>query len=143
MRIFPWARSIVLGWVTLLGIAYLVEHPLLYVTSPLFGPMWIATAHLSLDALTLAAAGFVAGRFNRPHSMTTVLLFAATLCPLNFEDALTLNVPWLVHLAWESLHNSRFLDSLLTSAGTHVLLFGCLLTGGALSRAHENPVSIV
>ena len=77
-------------------------------STALFGPVWIATAHLAFDCLTMAAAGWVAGRSNRPHSIPTALLFAATLC---FWDLGELNVPWLLRLAWNAVHDSRFLDS--------------------------------
>jgi hypothetical protein len=138
-----WARSIVLGWVTLLVIAYGVEGPVLRWTAPLFGAVWEATAHLAFDCLTLAAAGFVAGRSNRSHAVSTGALFALTLCCRDFGGLLALNVPWLVRLAWNMLHDSRFLDILVTSVETHGLLFGCLMAGAMLSRARAKPVSIL
>ncbi len=143
MAILVWARSIVLGWVALLGLAFLVEGPLLRWTAPMFGPNWAATAHLAFDCLALAGAGFVAGRFHRSHAMGASLLFAASLCFWDFGEALALNVPWLIRLARNSVRDSRFLDSLIANLETHVLLFGCLLAGAALSRAREKPVSIV
>jgi hypothetical protein len=132
-------RSILPGWVTLLVLAYGIEGPMLHWTAPWFGASWIATVHLAFDCLTLAAAGFVAGRFNRSRA----LLFAATLCFWDFGDALALNVPWLLRLVWNSLHDSRYLDSLVSSVETHMLLFGCLFAGAMLSRPREKPVSIV
>jgi len=138
-----WARSIVLGWVTLLAIAYAVEGPVLHWTAPLFGAIWIATAHLAFDCLTLAAAGFVAGRSNRSYAFPSVLLFALTLCFRSFGNTLALNVPWLLRLVWNSFHDSRYFDAMLTSAETHALLFGCLIAGAALSRQRARPVSIV
>lgn len=144
MKVFlVWARSIVLGWVTLLGIAYAVEGPVLRWTAPLFGAIWIATAHLALDCLTLAAAGFVAGRSNRSYPIPSVLLFALTLCCYDFGGALAVNVPLLLRLVWNSFHDSLYFDALLTSAETHVLLFGCLIAGAMLSRPRATPVSIV
>jgi hypothetical protein len=140
VTIVAWARSIVVGWVVLLAIAYGVEGPLLRL--PLFGAAWIATAHLAFDCLTLAAAGWAAGRFNRAYAMRTAGLFAFTLCFWDFGDALALRVPWLLRVGWNSFHDSRFLDSLATSAETHALLFGCLFAGAALSRPGEKPVSI-
>ena len=140
MTILVWIRSIALGWIALLAIVYGVEGPLF--RFPLFGGAWVATAHLAFDCLTLAGAGWVAGRFSRPRSMLTAVLFALTLCSLDFEAALALNVPWLLRLVWNSLHDSRYLDSLAAGAETHVLLFGCLFTGAALSRPREKPVSI-
>jgi len=136
------APSVLLGWVTLLVIAYGVEGPLLRWTAPLFGAAWIATAHLAFDCLTLTAAGWVAGRLNRPHAMLTVTLFAFTLCFWDFGDVLALNVPWLLRLIRDSFHDSRYLDSLAGSAETHVLLFGCLMAGATLSRPREKVASI-
>jgi hypothetical protein len=138
-----WARSILLGWATLLAIAYAVEGPLLRWTAPLIGATWIATAHLALDCLTLAAAGFVAGRFNRSRPVLCAGVFAVTLTFWDFADTLALRVPWLLRLAWNSVHDSRFFDALVTSAETHLLLFGCLIAGAMLSRPPEKPVSIV
>ena len=138
-----WVRSILLGWATLLGIAYGVEGPLLRWTLPLIGATWIATAHLALDCLTLAAAGFVAGRFNRSRAVLSGIVFAVTLCFWTFPATVALNIPWLLRLVWNSFHDSRFFDALLTSAETHALLFGCLIAGAMLSRPREKPVSIV
>jgi NO-binding membrane sensor protein with MHYT domain len=143
MRLGVWGRSILLGWAALLVIAFALENPLLHWTAPLFGASWIATAHLAFDCVTVAAGGFVTGRFNRAYPVWSAVLFAVTLCFLDFGEMLALNVPWLVRLAWNSFHDSRFLDALATSAETHVLLFGCLIAGAMLSRAKEKPVSIV
>jgi hypothetical protein len=139
----PWARSIALGWAALLAIAYLVERPLLYWAAPLFGPMWMATVHLGFDCATLAAAGWVAGRSNRAHAIPSALLFAATLCCWDFGATLALNVPWLVRLLWNTVHDSRYFDSLATGVETHVILFGCLIAGAMLSRPRAKPISIV
>ena len=138
-----WVRSIALGWATLLIIAYAVEGPVLRWTAPFFGAIWIATAHLAFDCMTLAAAGFVAGRFNRSRAVLMGLLLTATLCFRNFGEALALNVPWLFVLAWNSFHDSRYFDSLITSVETHALLFGCLIAGAILSRPRERRLSIV
>lgn len=134
-------RSIVLGWVALLAIAYGVEGPLLRL--PFFGMEWVATAHLAFDCLTLAAAGWVAGRFNRGYAMPTATLFAFTLCFWDFGSLVALDVPWLLRQAWNSLHDSRYFDSLLTSVETHLFLFGCLFAGAWLSRAKEQAISIL
>jgi len=143
VRVFVvWARSILLGWVTLLAIVYAVEVPVLRSAAPLFGASWIATVHVAFDCLTLAAAGWVAGRLNRAHAIRGAALFALTLSFWDFGDALALNVPWLAHLAWNSFHDARYFDSLLVSVETHALLFGCLMVGAALSRPSEKPVSL-
>ncbi len=138
-----WALAVLVGWIALLAIAYGIEGPVLRWTGSLFGSSWIATAHLSLDGLTLAAAGWVAGRFNRSHAMLTGALFALTLCFWDFGGALALNVPWLLRLVRNSFQDSRYVDSLISSIESHVLLFGCLMTGAALSRPREKPVSIL
>jgi hypothetical protein len=143
MRFLPWARAILAGWVTLLGIAYLVERPAVEWLAPLFGARWIATVQLALDCGALAAAGWVAGRLNRSRAIWTAAVFAVTLCFWDFEGILALNVPWLVRLVWNTLHDSRYLDALLTIVETHAILFGCLFAGAALSRPREKPVSIV
>jgi hypothetical protein len=139
MRFFVWLRSILLGWAALLVIGFAVENTLLHWTGPLFGARWIATAHLAFDCLTLAAAGWVVGRFNRPHSIAGGLVFAVTL---SFWDFGALNVPLLLRLVWNSFQDSRFVDALLTSVETHALLFGCLIAGAALSRPRARPISI-
>ena len=142
MTILVWIRSIALAWIVLLALAYGVEGPLLRWMGPLFGANWIATAHLAFDCLTLAAAGWVAGTFHRPNLILSTALFAFSLCFWDFGDALSLNIPWLLRLIWNSLHDSRYLDSLATSAETHALLFGCLIAGASLSRPRDKPVSI-
>jgi hypothetical protein len=143
VTVVTWVVSVCFGWMTLLAIAYWVERPVLHWTAPLFGVTWIATAHLGFDCSAMAAAGFVAGRFNRTHPMWTAGLLAATFCVTDFRGAIAVNVPWLIRLAWNSFHDSRYLDSLVTSLETHVLLFGCLIAGAMLSRPREKAISIV
>jgi hypothetical protein len=75
--------------------------------------------------------------------MLTAAIFAVTLSFWDFGEMFALNVPWLLRLVWNSFHDSRYLDSLLTSVETHVLLFGCLIAGAALNQAREKMVSIV
>jgi len=137
-----WVWAIWMGWLTLIVIASEVERPVLRWIGPFLGPSWIPTAHLAFDCMTLAAAGFVAGRFNRAHPMWTAGLLAATFCVLDLRGAVAVNVPWLIRLAWNSFHDSRYLDALATSVETHFLLFGCLIAGAMLSRAREKPISI-
>jgi hypothetical protein len=143
MRVVVWVNSIWLGCVAVIVIAFAVERPVLHWMAPFLGPTWNATAHLAFDCLAMAAAGFVAGRFNRAHPMWTASLLAAIFCLTDFRGALALNVPWLIRLAWNAFHDSRYLDSLVASLETHILLFGCLFAGAALSRPRERPVSIV
>lgn len=141
-KLLPWALSILLGWAALLAIAFGVEAPFFHFTRDFFGPSWIATVHLTLDCGALAAAGWLAGRSNRAHAVWNGALFAVTLSFWNFGDALALNVPWLVKVAIDAFHDSRYLEALLTSMETHGLLFGCLMAGAALSRPREAPISI-
>ena len=136
-------RAILAGWATLLGMAFLIERPVLDWTAPLFGAVWIATVALAFDCVALFAAGWVAGRCNRPRAIRTGLLFAATLCCWAFTGMLALNFPGLIGLLWNSFHDSGYLDALLMSGETHVFLFGCLMGGAALGREKEKPVSIV
>jgi hypothetical protein len=138
-----WAQAILLGWVTLLAIAYGLEGPLLHWIGPLLGASWIATAHLALDCAICAAAGYMTGRFNRSHPVWTAVLFAVTLSFCGFGDTLALNIPFLLRLTWNSLQDSRFFDALLTSAETHTLLLGCLFAGAMLSRPRAKPISVV
>jgi len=142
VKIASWIWSILAGWVTLLVLAYIVEGPVLRWIGPWVGFSWSATVHLTFDCAVLTAAGFAAGRFHRSHPMKAALAFAITLCFWDFGTILALNVPWLVHLVWNSFHDSRYLDSLATSVETHLLLFGCLFGGAKLSQRRETPLSI-
>jgi hypothetical protein len=110
--------------------------------APLIGASWIATVHLFLDCAALTAAGFVVGRLARPGSTLPGAIFAATLCFWDFGGTLALNVPWLARLVWNSFHDARYVDALVTSLETHALLFGCLIAGVALSRPREKMISI-
>ncbi len=91
----------------------------------------------------MAAAGGGAGRLSRPRPMRAALLFALTLCGWDFGGMLALNVPWLLRLAMDSTENTRYLDSLIASAEMHLILFGCLMGGAALSRPRDTPPRIV
>ena len=42
-RLLITARSILLGWATLVAFTYLVERPLLLWTAPLLGASWLPT----------------------------------------------------------------------------------------------------
>jgi hypothetical protein len=143
MDFWIWARAIAAGWITLLLLAFAVEAPALQWTAALIGASWMATVHLALDCAVMTAAGFVAGRSNRAHPMLSAGLLAVSLCFWDFGVTLALNVPWLLRLVRNSFTDSRYLDSLAASAEAHILLFGCLITGAALSRPREKPISIV
>ncbi len=132
-RLWVALRSVLIGWATLLFIAFLLEHPLL---------KWLATAGLALDCTALAATGWVVGRLNRTSPIFGVLVFAATLTFWDLTPLLAINIPWLFHLAADALRDSGYLSSLVGTTATQALLFGSLLAGGLLSRPPEKPVSI-
>ena len=143
-RVFIALRSIPIGWVTLGLLVYLLEHPLLSWIGPVVGAQWIATAGLGLDCAAMAGTGWVVGRLARPSPMLGVLVFAATLTLWDLSFLIAINVPWLLRLAFHALSgDSGYLDSLVTTAMTQALLFGCLVVGGLLSRARVKPGSIV
>jgi len=136
------ARSILLGWATLLPVSYLLERPLLNWIAPFLANAWIPTAQLALDCCIFTATGWVIGYFNRAHALFAVLVFAATLTLWDFTPILEINVPWLLRLIADSFRDSRFLASLATTAATHAFLFGCLIAGAMLARPTQKPVSI-
>ena len=141
-RAFSAIRSIALGWIVLFAIKYLVQNRLLIWLAPWIDPSWSATVYLAVECGALAAAGWVAGRANRPESMLAVFLLAVTLSLWNFRQASAIDIPWLVRLAIDTLGDSRYLDSLLTTLANQALLFGCLFAGGLLSRPRPAPASL-
>jgi hypothetical protein len=136
-------RSVMIGWATLLLIAFLLEHPLLVWTAPIIGIKWLATARLALDCIALAATGWVVGRLNRSSPIFGALVFAATLTFRDLTQVLEINIPWLLRLAEDALRDSGYLNSLITTAASQALLFASLLAGGLLSRPPAKPVSIL
>jgi hypothetical protein len=138
MKALVLTRAVATGLAGLALLAYL-ERVLIYWTAPVFGPVWIATVQLALDCAVLTAAGWFVGWLNRAHPMLTVAVFALTL---SFLDLGSLNVPGLLRTVWNTFHDSRYLDSLLTGLETHAILFGCLVAGAALSRRRQKPLSI-
>ena len=136
------ARSILVGWAALLIGVYLLERPLLGWTARALGSHWFPTVHISLDCLTLAAAGWVIGRFHRDSPILGALAFAATLSLWDQEALLALNVPWLLQLGADALRDSLYLSSFAATVMQHVLLFGSLLAGAFLSRPARPPASI-
>jgi len=143
-RLFVALRAIPIGWASLALLVFLVVHPLIRWTGPLLGAQWLATGQLGLDCAVLAATGWVVGRLSRPNPMLGVLVFAATLTFWDISFLVAINVPWLVRLTIHSLSgDGNYLSSLVSTAGSQALLFGCLVGGGLLSRAREKPVSIV
>jgi hypothetical protein len=137
------ARSILVGWAALLALTYIVERPLILWTAPLVGDHWVATAKLSLDCLTLAATGWLAGRLSRPAPLFAAFAFAATLAlRANLDPWFGINFPLLIQLAGGALRDSRYLNPLATLAAQHLFLFGSLMVGAWLSRPSPNPLSL-
>ncbi len=132
-RVWGLAKSIVCGWATLFVLTFLLQRPLRW-AAPLLGASWIATVSLTLECAALVAAGWVAGRLNRPDPLIAVLVFAATLSFWDFGDALSLNVPWLIRLTADAIRDPLYRESWFTTVATHALLFGSLIGGGLLSR---------
>jgi len=134
--------SLAVGWAVLIALTYLAERPLFLLTAPLVGEHWVATASLALNCLKLAATGWVICRLHRNTALPAMLTFAATLCLFSFEVWLPLDVPGLIRLAVDALHDTRYWWPLATMAAQHVLLFGSLIAGGLLSRPPEAPLSL-
>jgi hypothetical protein len=146
MRVRLWilARSILIGWATLLAIDYLLERPLLTWTAPLVGAMWFPTAQLSLECFALGGTGWIVGYLNGSGAVVGVLVFAATLTPWDFGQGLAINVPSLVRLTVNAFHDPRYFESLIATAGAQTLLFGSLIIGGLLrQRSRTKPMSII
>jgi hypothetical protein len=141
-RLWIAGRSILLGCVTLFPIAFLLEHSLLLWATALLGAKWYPTVRVGLDALALAASGWVIGRFHRSAPILGVLAFAATLTFWDFDPVLAINVPWLIRLAGDALRDSLYLGSLANTLAQHILLFGSLIGGALLSRPTRSPVSL-
>ncbi len=140
-RLLIAARSILAGWATLFAITYLVIRPLLTWVAPLLGASWMPTVELAWECTALAAAGWIVGRLSgRPGA---VLIFGIMLAIYNFGLTPALNLPWLFRLIVDSIQSARYLESLLTAAATHALLFGSLIVGARLSLPRETTVSIV
>jgi hypothetical protein len=143
-RLLTLARSVAIGWATLLAITYLLERPLLIWTAPLVGSSWSPTLQLLLECCALAGTGWVVGRLNPLGAIAGVLVFAATLIPWDFDEVLTLNILGLVRLTEDAFRDPRYFDSLIATAGAQTLLFASLIVGGRLGRpSATTPLSIV
>lgn len=137
------ARSILLGWATLVAVTYFLERPLLRWTAPLLGAAWLPTAQLALECAALAATGWMIGRWCRLDAVGAVFVFAAMLAVWSFGLVPAMNVPWLLRLIADSFGSTRYLESLGTAAATHALLFVSLFAGARLGRPAETPMSLV
>jgi hypothetical protein len=137
-RVLISAGSILLGWAVLYVLTALLERPLLLWTEPLLGASWFPTAQLALECATLAATGWIVGRWNRLDAIRGVLVFALMLAVWDFGLVPAINVPWLFRLIVDSFENPRYLESLITAVLTHALLFGSLIAGARLSRPAQS-----
>ena len=135
-------RSLAVGWAVLIALTYLAERPLFLLAAPVVGAHWVATAGLTLDCLKLAATGWAIGRLHRTTPLPAVVVFAASLSLFSFQAWLPLDVPGLIRLALDAVHDPRYWGPLATMAAQHVLLFGSLIAGGLLSRPPQTPLSL-
>lgn len=127
------ARSIVLGWLTLLA-ACLLERALLTMIAGKLGASWFPTVRLILDCAVLAITGWVIGRVSRTSPMLAVAVFAATLTFRDFGEMLEIRIPWLLQLVGDALRDPRYWDSLVYTAAIQAFLFASLFAGARLSR---------
>jgi hypothetical protein len=141
-RLLIWVRPILLGWATLIPLAYITERLLLPWTTRLLGAGWLPTVRISLECLALAATGWAIGRLHRSAPVRSALIFAATLSFWDLEPWPAINVPWLMRLAADAFRDSRYLGSLADTAVQHLLLFGSLMVGALLGRPSGKPVSL-
>jgi hypothetical protein len=134
------ARSILLGWITLLSIAYLLERPLLVLIAARLGANWFPTVRLILDCSALAATGWAIGRLGPASPILAAAAFAATLTVRDFGELVEIRVPWLLQLAGDALRDRRYWDSLVDTAVIQAFLFGSLIAGALLSRRAPTTV---
>jgi hypothetical protein len=142
-RLLISARSVLLGWAALFAFTYLVERPLLLWTARLLGSAWLPTGQLALECVTLAATGWIIGRWNRADAVASVVAFAVSIAVWDFGLTPAINVAWLFRLLIDSFENPRYLESLITTAVAQALLFGSLLTGAQLARPKQGPLSLI
>ena len=138
--LFLAARSILLGWATLLLTSYLLERPLLILIAGRLGASWFPTVRLMLDCSVLAGIGWVIGRLGPTNPILAVAAFAATLSCWDFGELVEIRVPWLLELAGNALRDRRYWDSLVYTAVVQTLLFGSLIVGALLSRRSPSTV---
>ena len=141
-RLLISARSIVLGWAMLCVLTILVERPLLRWTLALLGAAWLPTVQLALECAALVGTGWIIGRWCHLDGVRTVSVFAMILAVWNFGLVPAMNVAWLFQLIVDSFGDARYLESLITTAVTHALLFGSLLVGASLNRERQPASSL-
>jgi hypothetical protein len=143
-RLLISARSLLFGWATLLVVTNLVEHPLLYWAEPLLGASWFPTAQLALECAGLVATGWIIGRWNQRDGIPVAIIFSVMLAVWDFGLAPSINLRWLARLTVDAFEDARYLESWITAAVTHALLFGSLFAGVRWSHPRRFvPVSIV
>jgi hypothetical protein len=140
--LFLAARSILLGWATLLLASYLLERPLLILIAGRLGASWFPTVRLMLDCSVLAGIGWVIGHLGSTSPILAVAAFAATLSFWDFGELVEIRVPWLLELAGNALRDPRYWDSLVYTAIVQTLLFGSLIAGALLSRRAPATVAL-
>jgi hypothetical protein len=142
-RLFLAARSVLLGWITLLSIAYVLERPLLVLIAARLGANWFPTVRLILDCSALAATGWAIGRLGRASPILAVAAFSVTLTLRDFGELVEIRIPWLLQLAGDAVRDPRYWDSLVYTAVIQTFLFGSLIAGALLSRPrHVTALSI-
>ena len=143
-RLLITARSIVLGLATLYVATSWFVFPLLRWTPRLLNASWLPTVQLALQCAALAATGWIIGRWNQTDAVPAAVLFAAILSAWDFGLVLALDIRWLFRLAIDVFGSARYLESLITTAAIHALLFGSLISGALLSRPRKSaPLSLV
>jgi hypothetical protein len=125
----------------LLALTFLLVRPLLLLTRRWFGHGWTPLVLVAIECVTLWAIGWLIGRLHRSAPLFAVLAFAVTLTLCDLEPWLTINVPWLLRLAWDALHSAAYLPSLASTAGEDALLFASLFAGAMLTRPSVRPTS--
>ncbi len=140
--LFLAARSILLGWTTLLLASYLLERPLLILIAGRLGASWFPTVRLILDCSVLAGIGWAIGRLGSTNPILAVAAFAATLSFWDFGELVEIRVPWLLELAGNALRDPRYWDSLAYTAAVQTVLFGSLIVGALLSRRAPATVAL-
>ena len=142
-RLLLSARALLLGWVALLAAVYLVERPMLRLFARELDPSWLPTAQLALAVSALLATGWIVGRLSRPEPLLAASIFALTLGCWSSADTLGIQIPWLLRLAADALHDPRYGTSLLDTAVMQAVLFGSLFAGAILSRqVPRKPLSV-
>jgi hypothetical protein len=121
------------GWAVLAAAEFVLLFGVFRVFAMVMGPELLPSLKVVLDMGALAACGWVAGRVGRPRVVAAACLCAAGIAAFDLSPYLPLNVSWLLRLTINAIRDSRYLTSLLTLLGIHVLLFGSLFAGARLS----------